>query len=285
MAIPDNDLICNFKKCRKRLTEVAWVTSCSHTFCEEDGTREFSKSFQCPACNHKLEGTHDVIRQDLKPTEQWKCMILAALKPEIIMEVASRGMTYWTYQAHTERMYNEYAVKRSKESRDKLETYYEQIVNKLQAEVKSAKNDIQAKNKELNETRRRYNELTEQHQEKTRQYQKLQIGYDTLRRKTINPAAMDEDVEAYHRKGPPDSSREQFKKDHQIQMAFGSRLLGSSRNIPNTVNNGEPIFPTERPSKVPRTPPPAAQSDFFVLKPYPTPSQLSQNSQNGAKKK
>ena len=25
----DDDLICNFKKCRKRLNTVAWVTSCS----------------------------------------------------------------------------------------------------------------------------------------------------------------------------------------------------------------------------------------------------------------
>ncbi|GBM54254.1 E3 ubiquitin-protein ligase CCNB1IP1, partial [Araneus ventricosus] len=26
----DNELLCNFKKCRKALSSQAWVTSCSH---------------------------------------------------------------------------------------------------------------------------------------------------------------------------------------------------------------------------------------------------------------
>ena len=77
--VMEDDLICNFKKCRKRLNTVAWVTSCSRillipppprtvarllkkfsvefiltlctdVFCEEDGAREFGKQATCPAC-------------------------------------------------------------------------------------------------------------------------------------------------------------------------------------------------------------------------------------------
>ena len=46
------------------------------------------------------------------------------------------------FQAQQERIYNEYSIKRAKESRDKLETYYEQLVNKLQTEIKSTKIEI-----------------------------------------------------------------------------------------------------------------------------------------------
>lgn len=69
------DLICNFKKCRKRLTSSAWVTSCSHAFCEEDGASQFSggpHDNKCPACSTPLPGKFDIVKVDLNPVEQFK---------------------------------------------------------------------------------------------------------------------------------------------------------------------------------------------------------------------
>ena len=39
-------------------------------------------------------------------------------------------------QAQQEKLYQEYSAEKNKESRDKLEAYYEQLVNKLQSEIK-----------------------------------------------------------------------------------------------------------------------------------------------------
>jgi len=267
MAMADNELVCNYKKCRRRLIHVAWVTSCSHTFCDEDGTREFSKSLVCPACDSNLSGKHDIVRHELQPSEQYKSMILAGLKPEVIMEIASRAIAFWTYQAQQEKLYHEYAAEKNKESRDKLENYFQQLVNKLQVEVKSIKVDLTSKGKELSETKRRYSEIVEQHQEKSRQHQKLQIMYDTLRRRSINPAVHDDSNNRTKK-----SVTGNFKSHHQLQMTFGSTFLGGSlQNIPASLHNGQDNLFIQTPMKDQARNHSNEGGESFVLKPYPTP--------------
>jgi E3 ubiquitin-protein ligase CCNP1IP1 len=134
----ENDLVCNYRKCRKRLTKYAWVTSCSHIFCDDDGVREFSNSSMshiCPACESNLPGKYDVVKTDLQPTDQYKSMVLAGQRPEVIMEVCSRSMAFWTYQSHQERMYQEYVASRAKEKCTQMEQYYQQVVSRAQAEM------------------------------------------------------------------------------------------------------------------------------------------------------
>ncbi|CAB3991793.1 E3 ubiquitin- ligase CCNB1IP1-like [Paramuricea clavata] len=182
----DNDLLCNFRKCRKRLSSFSWVTSCSHIFCDEDGTREFNKAYVCPACETNLSGKFDIVRIDLHPSEQYKSMILAGQRPETIMEICSRALSFWTYQAHQERTYQEYVSNKAKEKNVQLENYYEQLIAKSQQEISSLKSEISTKVKELEETKKRLHEASEKLQERSRQHQKLQVMYDTLRRKSIN---------------------------------------------------------------------------------------------------
>ena len=127
----DDSLVCNFKKCRKRLNTFAWATSCSRikamkpsayipfntdVFCDEDGTREFNKSCVCPACDTQLPGKYDIVRVDLQPSEEYKSvsfiiidgdviimkMVLAGQRPETIMEITSRALSFWTYQVSCE---------------------------------------------------------------------------------------------------------------------------------------------------------------------------------------
>lgn len=61
-----------------------------------------------------LTGQFDIVKAELKPSEEYKSvsfdfidtylsiripqMILAGQRPEIIMEVCSRAMSFWTYQ-------------------------------------------------------------------------------------------------------------------------------------------------------------------------------------------
>ena len=103
MAALGDDLICNFKKCRKRLKNFAWATSCSRilllyvvstvhweqagsrlklpyfflnkhldVFCDEDGAKLFNSRTVCPACETDLPGKYDIVRVDLQPSEDYK---------------------------------------------------------------------------------------------------------------------------------------------------------------------------------------------------------------------
>ncbi|XP_070543928.1 E3 ubiquitin-protein ligase CCNB1IP1-like isoform X2 [Ptychodera flava] len=186
-----DDLMCNYKKCRKHLSTFSWVTSCSHVFCDEDGTREFNKSYSCPACETSLSGKFDIVRIDMNPSEQYKSMVLAGQRPEVIMEIASRALAFWAYQNHQERTYQEYMANKNKERNTQLEQYYEQILSRAQAEVKALKGQIAALKKELETSKKRHGEISEKLMEKHRQHQKLQTMYDALRRRSITSTSFD----------------------------------------------------------------------------------------------
>ncbi|XP_069120390.1 E3 ubiquitin-protein ligase CCNB1IP1-like [Argopecten irradians] len=187
----DGELICNYKKCRKRLNSFAWVTSCSHIFCDDDGGREFNKSYTCPACENTLSGKFDIIRIDLQPNEQYRSMVLAGQKPETIMEICTRALSFWTYQAHQERTYQEYVASKAKERAVQLEQYYEQIVSHTQRELTSLKTQLSASKKELESTKMKHSEISDKLMERNRQYQKLQSLYDAMRRKCITPMSFE----------------------------------------------------------------------------------------------
>nr|XP_040131314.1 E3 ubiquitin-protein ligase CCNB1IP1 [Ictidomys tridecemlineatus] len=109
MSLCEDMLLCNYRKCRIKLSGYAWVTACSHIFCDQHGSGEFSRSPAiCPACNSTLSGKLDIVRTELSPSEEYKAMVLAGLRPEIVLDISSRALAFWTYQVHQERLYQEY---------------------------------------------------------------------------------------------------------------------------------------------------------------------------------
>ncbi|XP_029182622.2 E3 ubiquitin-protein ligase CCNB1IP1-like [Acropora millepora] len=234
----DNDLLCNFRKCRKRLNTNAWVTSCSHIFCDDDGTREFNKNLVCPACETDLSGKFDVIRVDLQASEQFKSMVLAGQKPEVIMEICSRALAFWTYQTHQEKMYQDYVANKAKEKATQLEQYYNQVLSKVQAELKSLKTERSNDKKELEDTKKQYSELSERLMEKNRQYLKLQRMYDSLRRKSITPAVLE---------GRNDSSVESRGIAGQMSKHLFEIPLGTGAELLRRTSSAADVrYPAER---------------------------------------
>lgn len=99
MSASEYTLQCNFHKCRVKLCGFAWVTACSHIFCDQHGSVEFSRTPAiCPACSSVLSGKLDVLRTELVPSEQYKSMVLVGLPPETILDISHKAMTFWTYQ-------------------------------------------------------------------------------------------------------------------------------------------------------------------------------------------
>lgn len=61
---------CNFKQCRKPLLKSAYVTKCSHIFCNAHGLNiTTGEELICPVCDNHFQTIQDVIRVNLEPDE------------------------------------------------------------------------------------------------------------------------------------------------------------------------------------------------------------------------
>ncbi|CDW57646.1 zf-RING 5 domain containing protein [Trichuris trichiura] len=174
------ELICNFRHCRRRIEDHAWVTSCSHIFCDHDGQLEFSKKLACPACDAGLPGKFDIFRINMNPTEQFKSMVLAGQNPETIFEVCSRAMSFWNYQIFQEKLYQEWVSKKLREQAAISERRYEELVTKLQCEIKTMKEKLACACEELNAVVRRYECLAERYNEKVRENIRLKANQPVM---------------------------------------------------------------------------------------------------------
>ncbi|XP_072005751.1 E3 ubiquitin-protein ligase CCNB1IP1 isoform X1 [Engystomops pustulosus] len=186
MAVCDDLLLCNFPKCRGKLSSRAWVTACSHIFCEQHGSGEFTRSpAVCPACNSTLSSKMDIARTELNPSEENKAMMLAGLRPEIVLDICSRALAFWTYQVYQERLYQEYNYSQAEGHLKQMEKLYTQQVQSKESELLAMKGEVNSLKKILEEYKRKYSDLSEKLMERNRQYTKLQGMYDGLRLRNI----------------------------------------------------------------------------------------------------
>ncbi|XP_071374415.1 E3 ubiquitin-protein ligase CCNB1IP1 [Centroberyx affinis] len=182
MSLCDDTLLCNFPKCRAKLSGFAWVTACSHAFCDQHGSGEFSRSPAiCPACSSALSGKLDIVRTELAPSEEYKAMVLAGLRPDIVLDISSRALAFWSYQTHQERMYQEYSLSRAEVQLKQMEKVLTQQNQSRELELTAMRGEIASLKKVMEEYKRKYSEVSERLMERNRQYQKLQGLYDSLR--------------------------------------------------------------------------------------------------------
>ncbi|XP_071315032.1 E3 ubiquitin-protein ligase CCNB1IP1 isoform X3 [Trachinotus anak] len=132
MSLCDDTLLCNFPKCRTKLNGFAWVTACSHVFCDQHGSGEFSRSPAiCPACSSALSGKLDIVRTELSPSEEYKAMVLAGLRPDIVLDISARALAFWSYQVMEEykRKYSEVSERLMERNRQyqKLQGLYDSL--------------------------------------------------------------------------------------------------------------------------------------------------------------
>lgn len=189
------DIICNFRKCRKPLTQEAWVTTCSHAFCIEHGKREFKRNtdnaMTCPACGDELRDKFDVIQADLRPGETFKSIVLAGMKPDTIMEIAMRAMSFWSYQVEQETLYQESLAKHSREKLKCMEEINNLNLQKFKAELETCKRKIASLQAEYNNKRKEAEELKANLEAKSRKIHKLTFQLDAQKRKDIRVGNFD----------------------------------------------------------------------------------------------
>ncbi|CAL1590826.1 unnamed protein product [Knipowitschia caucasica] len=182
MTLYDDTLLCNFPKCRGKLSGFAWVTACSHVFCDQHGSGEFSCSPAiCPACSSALSGKLDIVRTELSPSEEYKAMVLSGLRPDVVLDISARALAFWRYQVHQERMYQEYSLSRADAQLKQMDKVLTQQNQSRELELTAMRGEIASLKKVMDEYKRKYSEVSERLMERNRQYQKLQGLYDSLR--------------------------------------------------------------------------------------------------------
>uniref|UniRef100_A0A452HWE5 Cyclin B1 interacting protein 1 n=1 Tax=Gopherus agassizii TaxID=38772 RepID=A0A452HWE5_9SAUR len=158
--------------------------ACSHMFCDQHGSGEFSHSpAVCPACNSALSGKLDIVRTELSPSEEHKAMVLAGLRPETVLDISSRALSFWTYQVNPPQMGNT-PTARLRHLKQREKVYTQQLQSK-DMELTSMKSEVSSLKKVLEEYKKKFSELSEKLMEYNRQYQKLQSLYDSLRPRNI----------------------------------------------------------------------------------------------------
>ncbi|XP_075915429.1 E3 ubiquitin-protein ligase CCNB1IP1-like [Petromyzon marinus] len=208
MSAHEEILVCNLRKCRRIVGDFAWVTSCSHLFCDEDGEREFKMgAVACPACGALPRGSLDVVRVCLNPPEEHKSMVLAGLGPDVIQEICSRALSFWIFQMHQERLYQEHLAAKSKRLRVQSEDRFKQEIQNKVTEVATLKRQFSLAKSELAKFKKRYNEAAEKLLERDREQKKLQVSYDRLR---LRSYAIDEGRRAEEEEAPNGAASSPF---------------------------------------------------------------------------
>ncbi|KZF19314.1 hypothetical protein L228DRAFT_214835, partial [Xylona heveae TC161] len=186
----DFQLRCNSLKCRKELQDQAVITTCSHIFCvrcieAHSLSKHADANRICPACESALASPDDVIFTRLNPTEEFKTCILEGLNPTIIMECASRGLAFWTYQATQEIVYQEYLSKSLTEKYTVLSNQMDKLIHDANSEISNMQHRFSALSVEQDDLQRKHHEVIEALREKSRKCIQLQELYDKLKRRTL----------------------------------------------------------------------------------------------------
>ncbi|KAI5861664.1 hypothetical protein GGS23DRAFT_606208 [Durotheca rogersii] len=190
-------LRCNALKCRKELGDRALVTTCSHIFCTDCAARlgltsqHHEHRNSCPACGAHLTNPDDAVISNLNPSEDYKTSVLSGLSPNIIIECASRALSFWAYQATQEVVYQEYLGKTLTDKYSNLSVHLDKVINDANLEITNLHNKLTRKSSPAllkphqDSLRRKNEELTQAYKEKNRKLLQTQELYDKLKRKAM----------------------------------------------------------------------------------------------------
>ncbi|KAH7085724.1 RXT2-like protein [Paraphoma chrysanthemicola] len=195
------------KEDRTPLHDRAVVTTCSHIFCtkcaDQTGlSRSTNAQRVCPACGASLHNPDDVVMSGLSPSEDYKTSVLSGLSPAIIMECASRGLAFHSYQTAQEIIYQEHLAKGLNEKYHTLSQQMDQLIHDANSQIKALQDKMQAMHVEQTALESRNEELAKAFEDKCRAQQQTQRLYQSLKAQVmashVANAAGDEAEMAIH---------------------------------------------------------------------------------------
>ena len=79
----------------------------------------------------------------LNPSEDYKTSVLSGLSPTIIMECASRGLSFYSYQASQEIVYQEHLAKSLTEKYGTLNQQMDQLIHEANSQIQALQEKMQ----------------------------------------------------------------------------------------------------------------------------------------------
>ncbi|KAI1466937.1 uncharacterized protein F4812DRAFT_451790 [Daldinia caldariorum] len=224
-------LRCNNLKCRKELGDRALVTTCSHIFCTDCAARlgltsqRHEHRNSCPACNTPLTNPDDAVISNLNPSEDYKTSVLSGLSPYVIIECASRALSFWAYQATQEVFYHEKLGATLTEKYSNLNVHLDKVINDANLEISRLEGKLSGMAMEHESLRRKNDELAQGYKEKNRKLLQIQELYDKLKQRAMLGQMQDAAEDAV------DSALHGPSLDR-------SQVEDSSRNLPDFQEHG-----------------------------------------------
>lgn len=81
---------------------------------------------------------------DLNPTEEYKTCILSGLSPAAIMDCATRGLSFFSYQTSQEILYQDHLARSLADKYSTLNQQMDQLVHDANAQIKILQEKIQS---------------------------------------------------------------------------------------------------------------------------------------------
>lgn len=134
---------------------------------------------------------NDAVVATLNPSEDYKTSILSGLSPAVIMEVASRGLGFSTYQSSQEIIYQEHLAKSLTEKYSTLGQQMDQLIHDANAQIKALQEKLQAMQGEMGMMEEKNHELVNAFREKSKAQQHLQQLYQKLKNQCMVPQVAD----------------------------------------------------------------------------------------------
>ncbi|VEL22105.1 unnamed protein product [Protopolystoma xenopodis] len=128
---------CNYRKCRQKISNQAFITYCGHIFCVDHnpwGFKPVSSGNFCPSCGEPLTEDSHVLQSDFLLIEKRKTMLLNGVNPETVLEIAREALLFYWRQTIEYAQYMEYCVKKTLDQFEKRELGYKSHLSRLEQE-------------------------------------------------------------------------------------------------------------------------------------------------------
>ncbi|KAM5354343.1 hypothetical protein ACJ41O_000992 [Fusarium nematophilum] len=135
----------------------------------------------CPACHLQLTMPDGAVIMNLNPSEEYKSTVLSGLSPNIIMDCASRALSFWAYQVTQELRYEKFQSKELNDKYTSLNLQLENTTSQSSSELEVVRHRLTNLQAEQESLRLQNAELRQSCKDQNRRFLQLQDLYDKLK--------------------------------------------------------------------------------------------------------
>ncbi|KAK0645612.1 hypothetical protein B0T16DRAFT_329143 [Cercophora newfieldiana] len=168
----EQNLNCNVKKCSTELAEQAVYGFAG------------PGPYTCPVCRQPLADT-ELLRQNLRPSEEWKSVALAGLSPTVVMECAGRALTFWSYQMTNQILFHLQRNQELEENCTSLEAAVNDVWNQGNARISTLGSKVKELEQREQALVRKCEDLRHSLSEKTKELSRSQELYSKLKQRVL----------------------------------------------------------------------------------------------------